>query len=975
MRIVSWNVNGIRATWAHGLANLLRDQDADIFAFQETKVSEPFTPVEQEGYYPYWSFCQYPKGYSGTLCLSKVQPIDVTYDLIPPTERNRPHPPFDYQGRVITMEFKQYFFVNCYTPNSTRGMERSDYRVAWDARFNAYIHALSRIKPVILCGDMNVTASDRDIYPDHQSQDEPEIGFQDTERESFLNLLDSGFADAYRVIHPDEDGNYTWWSSRLNKRAENKGWRLDYFLVSESIEKRILESHMLTDVYGSDHCPIYLDIDMPDVIPPSEEAKQLSDTIQRIPTSNAFLNALRSTNLTTMWQSIDWDQVEKDVAVLQYNLAKQAYTRNSERIVSAQKQIAFSLNAKLLAVRHVCSSDSGPGIDGITWTTPHDKMLAALSLSSKGYRAMPARMILVQSKNGKIRRIRIMTCYDRAMQSLYAMTLDPVSESLADKKSFAFRKGRSMLDLCDYICQAFSQIAYYRKDGTPVIDPNPPEWAFICDIHQCYESISQDWLLKNIPMEKHVLTEFLRAGYFFQGELFPSDVGFGLGLTLSPILANMTLDGLQRAIFEELYPDQPIDYRNGNLIRYSDDILVVARTKKDALRISEIVRSFVQLRGLELSEDKSRIVNINDGFEFMSRRYFKNGGIIHVEPSVHAINRFKHDLEETVMNHTGSQQALIAKLNKKLDGWATYHKISLAAAAFRTIDTHLSALLLDLSMKKHPKWSVDKIRDYYWYQRGDGKWIYALPDKKETAVRLLSDVILVGHISCRLSANPYIDIEYLQSRSEMRTINNATGIYRSIWNRQEGRCYLCGRMILQDQERVLIPVDGAARSRSQRYAYVHPSCGYCSVDYIDTDTFPSTDAETMELLKSIQRNIQPSGQKFLPLAEYFRKCTRSSLTLTFDEIEKILGQPLGRAQYQRTYWHRTGFMCISQSWLEHGYEIKKLEIDHRRISFVQTQKGTSALKIPEVFLTQRIPNEAKFELENYFVHIKKKYGL
>ena len=114
-------------------------------------------------------------------------------------------------------------------------MERSDYRIVWDQRFNAYIHALSHLKPVILCGDMNVTASDRDIYPDHQSQEEPEVGFQDTERENFLNLLDSGFADAYRVIHPDDDGNYTWWSSRLNKRAENKGWRLDYFLVSESI--------------------------------------------------------------------------------------------------------------------------------------------------------------------------------------------------------------------------------------------------------------------------------------------------------------------------------------------------------------------------------------------------------------------------------------------------------------------------------------------------------------------------------------------------------------------------------------------------------------------------------------------------------------------------------------------------------------------------------------------------------------------
>lgn len=957
MKIISWNVNGLRAAWGHGLPTFIEKEQADIYAFQETKRYSPFRPAEVTGYLAYWSFNKEKKGYSGTLCLTKSLPLHVEYDMGDEA--------FDCEGRLITLEYPAFFFVNCYVPNSQSGNERHDYRTEWDMRFQQYVDGLLAKEPVIICGDFNVAISDDDIYPENKWIDINSEGYMSTEREALHALIDSGLVDSYRHLHPDERGRYSWWANRRNKRKENKGWRLDYALVSSSLSNRLKESTMLTEVMGSDHCPVLLELDMllPSAKSPSRRSSRKQAQYYLSSDRNTLLYEMAYQDLAYVWEHIDWEAAENNLASMQRSLAKVAYSRDTEQITKWQKRIVFSLDAKLLAVRHVCSTASHPGIDNVTWKTPKEKMSAVLSLTSKNYHAQPSRLHLVTSKNGKQRRIHLGTWHDRAMQTLYAFSLDPVSESWADRKSFAFRKGRSTFDLNEYIKQAFS-------------GPDMPDWAFVGDVRQCYEHISHEWILVHIPMEKNVLKEFLTAGYIFAGDLFPMETGVGVGLTLSPIIANMVLDGLQEFVYSRLYPNGQItDFYNGNVLRYADDIIIAARTEGDAERMGEILSEFLFLRGLELSSTKSHVVNMAEGFSFMSRFYIKKNGFFCVYPSEDSVSRFMTSIKDTIENHTGSQQGLINKINRKIDGWTTYHKVEDSFDTFRRLDVYIKAQLLKSCEDKHPKWDREKILEKYWYKERNGIYTYALPDKKEVRVKTMTDTLLICHSKVKTNVNPYIELGYLEYREDERAIQNVTGLYRSIWNRQDGRCYYCGQRILKDQEKNVIEIRPGETRKASRMGYVHVRCMSSILEEYTTDTLPDSVAELSGLLDSLQRDRRPKGQKFLPLFEYFRTCTKSPVTLTFAEIEDILGYKLGKGQNSKQYWMRTGFMNISQTWIENGYEIMNLHLDKKYIVFRQTEKKMVPLEIPEVFLNSRIPVEAQHELKTYFQYIIDKYGL
>ncbi len=964
MEIISWNVNGIRASWNHGLSSLFERYKADIYCFQETKTDEAVPMIEKQGYHAYWSFCTKRRGYSGTLCLTRKKPISVNYTM--------GIPDFDTEGRIITLEYEDFFLVNCYVPNSQHSDKRYDYRSLWDFIFLQHLMHLRYQKPTIVCGDFNVSISDDDIYEENKWVEKNKEGFVSTERESLEEIIKSGFVDTYRLKHPDEKGKYTWWSNRRFKRKENKGWRLDYFLVSEKLKSRIMESTMLTNIYGSDHCPIILSLDTGMKKPKSKDklgAIQLSytyDDLLRFEENGVPLDYVKRTDMTTLWESIDWEKAEKHLKDMQMALAKSAYSRCSDLIVKWQKRIVYSIDAKLLAVRHVSRSNPGAGVDCIKWRTPHEKMSAALSLTSKGYKAMPSRLLLVKSKKGKQRRIHIETYYDKAMQTLYAYALDPIAESWGDRKSFAYRKGRSAFDMNEYI-----------KNG--LSGENAPEWIFIGDIKKCYENISHDWIMKNIPMAEYVLNQFLEAGYVFAGEMFPMDVGVGIGCAISPIIANMTLDGMQDYVYSRLFPNgEEIDYADGNMVRYADDVLFTARTKETAERIMGYVKEFLSPRGLELSSEKCRIVNINDTFDFMSRNYFKRDGLVFSKPSKDSVERFMATLEETIVNYTGSQQSLIEKLNRKIDGWVTYHKTGEADREFKIMDAYIKGLLLQLSESKHPKWTRERVLEKYWYVDSKGRHRYANPKKKEEMVKALEDTILISYSPVNTKFNPYIDLEYLEKRTQDRAKENISGTYRSIWERQDGRCYYCGKKILQDEERTVIETEADKASFIKRMAYVHKRCLDSSIDYIDTELPPSSLDEVMELLEILDENKKSAGKKYMRLSEYFRKCEKNSITLTFKEIENIMGEPLGLTAQRKEFWYRTGQGNISQCWLDNGYEIKALHIDEKsRVTFRLTQKSknTASIDIPEVLKYGRIPNDAKYEIENYFKYIIKKYGL
>lgn len=248
-KMISWNVNGLRACLGKGFLEYLKESDADIFCIQESKLQEGQVELELPGYHQYWNYAE-KKGYSGTAMFTKEEPIAVTYGL--GIEEH------DHEGRVITAEFPEYYVVTCYTPNSQDGLKRLDYRMQWEDAFRAYLKELEMKKPVIFCGDLNVAHQEIDLK--NPKTNRKNAGFSDEERAKFTELLEAGFVDTFRYFYPDQEGIYSWWSYRFSARAKNAGWRIDYFCVSESLKDRLVDAKIHTEVMGSDHCPVELDI-------------------------------------------------------------------------------------------------------------------------------------------------------------------------------------------------------------------------------------------------------------------------------------------------------------------------------------------------------------------------------------------------------------------------------------------------------------------------------------------------------------------------------------------------------------------------------------------------------------------------------------------------------------------------------------------------------------------------------------------
>lgn len=250
MKLISWNVNGIRACVKKGFLDYFNEVDADIFCIQETKLQEGQIDLDLEGYYQYWNYA-IKKGYSGTAIFTKVKPLSVTNGI--DIEEH------DQEGRVITLEFEDFYLVNVYTPNSQRGLARLDYRQEWEDDFRDYLKKLEDTKPVVLCGDLNVAHKEIDLK--NPKTNRKNAGFSDEEREKLTILLDSGFIDTFRYFYPDKEDAYTWWSYMAKSRERNVGWRIDYFIVSEDLKTKLKDAEIHTDIMGSDHCPVVLEID------------------------------------------------------------------------------------------------------------------------------------------------------------------------------------------------------------------------------------------------------------------------------------------------------------------------------------------------------------------------------------------------------------------------------------------------------------------------------------------------------------------------------------------------------------------------------------------------------------------------------------------------------------------------------------------------------------------------------------------
>lgn len=251
MKLISWNVNGIRACCDKGFRESFERLDADFFCLQETKMQEGQLDLQFPGYTSYWNYAE-KKGYSGTAIFTRHQPLNVTYGL--GIEEH------DHEGRVITLEMENFYLVTCYTPNSQDGLKRLDYRMVWEDDFRAYLLKQNENKPVIVCGDLNVAHQEIDLK--NPKTNRMNAGFTDQEREKMTTLLDSGFTDTFRFFYPDQKDIYSWWSYRFQARQKNAGWRIDYFLTSKSLDAKLQGAHIHTDVFGSDHCPVEVTIDL-----------------------------------------------------------------------------------------------------------------------------------------------------------------------------------------------------------------------------------------------------------------------------------------------------------------------------------------------------------------------------------------------------------------------------------------------------------------------------------------------------------------------------------------------------------------------------------------------------------------------------------------------------------------------------------------------------------------------------------------
>ena len=527
--------------------------------------------------------------------------------------------------------------------------------------------------------------------------------------------------------------------------------------------------------------------------------------------------------LEKQWKNIDWIKAEKEVNRLQIRIAKAVQEKKWNAVKRIQYLLTHSYYAKALAVRKVTTNKgkNTAGVDKELWTTAASKMRAVLTLSDKNYKAKPLRRVYIEKKGKKAKRPLGIPCmYDRAMQALYALSLEPIAETTADTRSFGFRKGRCCQDACEYI---FTNLA----------KSNSAEWVLEGDIKGCFDHISHEWMIANIPMDKSVLKQFLKAGFVFERELFPTEEGTPQGGVISPILANMALDGMQKALYDRFHTNRlgkdDIRFKNAhkvNFIRYADDFIVTAATKEIAEEAKQIVSQFLKGRGLELSEDKTVITHINDGFDMLGWTFRKFNGKLIVKPSKKSIKSFVASLSDTIRNHAKAweQEVLIEKLNKQIRGWANYHQSVCASEAFAHIDYVLYELLWQWAKRRHPHKGQWWVSTRYWQRKGNRNWVFSTENKELLRV---DHIPIVRHIKIRLDANPYFDTEYFAERKFQQGMRRLSGRFKEIWKNQKGCCYHCGMPMDIGEEREIIfklPKALGGKEEIPNMAYVHSVC-------------------------------------------------------------------------------------------------------------------------------------------------------
>jgi RNA-directed DNA polymerase len=457
------------------------------------------------------------------------------------------------------------------------------------------------------------------------------------------------------------------------------------------------------------------------------------------------------------WKSLPWDKIRQRVRRLQMRIAKAIKEKRYGKAKALQWILTHSHLAKLLAVKRVTTNKGArtPGVDKKVWRTDRQKLAAISLLRRRGYQPQPLRRIYIKKKNGKLRPLSIPTILDRAFQALYMLALQPTAETCADKNSYGFREGRSCADA---IKQCFIVLAKRTS----------PQWILEGDIKACFDQISQPWMLENIPMDKRVLGQWLKAGYMENNRLFPTKAGTPQGGIASPVLANLTLDGMESAIRAAIDPK----HDKVNFIRYADDFAVTGDSKEILeKKVRPAVVQFLDKRALALSEEKTVITHITEGFNFLGQNVRKYGQKLLIKPTRQSVRGVLEKARAHIKKgHGNKAEVLIRKLNPLLRGWANYHRHVVSKRRFASIDYHLHGMLRRWARREHPNKSVGWIRQRYFSADGKGAFSIRTQDRKGQPqvlkVYRLAETVIERHIKVRGAANPYdpADTEYFETR-------------------------------------------------------------------------------------------------------------------------------------------------------------------------------------------------------------------
>ncbi len=503
---------------------------------------------------------------------------------------------------------------------------------------------------------------------------------------------------------------------------------------------------------------------------------------------------------TPDWNFINWRKVWRVVRRLQARIVKAVREGRWNKVKALVYLLTHSYSGRATAILRVVSNSGArtPGVDGALWNTPESKSAAFTVLRRHGYRPQPLRRVYIPKSNGQRRGLGIPTMTDRAMQALYLLGLDPIAETLADGHSYGFRPGRCCAD-------ALEQCHKILRG---------PNWILEGDIKACFDKISHNWLIENIPMDTEVLRKWLKAGFLEKHVLFATTEGTPQGGIVSPALANRALDGLQ-SLLERRFSDTQRKRAGSkvHLVRYADDFIVTG-TSRVLLQteVRPLVEHFLRQRGLELSHEKTRITHIDDGFDFLGQtvRRFPNGKVL-IKPSKRSVQTFLSKIQAT-LDESGGQTVgeLIRRLNQQIKGWTMYHRFAVSKRIFQAVDDRIFRKLMRWCRRCHPKKNWKWIKKRYFRREGNRSWVFTGTIRDSTGsmrpIRLMqaAGVKVLRWRKIRSAANPY-DPEwelYLEARSCWKLTHTLAGRGRIeyLWKDQGGRCVMCGQLLQAEEQ-------------------------------------------------------------------------------------------------------------------------------------------------------------------------------